>query len=62
MTATISALPEPGEPHVIMAWRRGSEGRKHLTGTALYAAQSGDLLARADATWITVDPSTVRPA
>ena len=62
MTATISALPEAGEPHVVMAWRRGSQGRKHHTGTALYAAGSGRLLARADATWITVDPSTVRPA
>lgn len=61
MTAQIDALPAVGEPHVVMAWRRGSEGRKHHTGTALYAA-SGALLARADATWITVDPTTVRPA
>ena len=62
MTASISSLPAVGEPHVIMAWRRGSQGRKHHTGTALYAAGSGALLARAEATWITVDPTTVRPA
>ncbi len=62
MTARILALPTVGEPHVVMAWRRGAEGRKHHTGTALYAARSGALLARAEATWITVDPTTVRPA
>lgn len=62
MTAQVLALPLVGEPHVVMAWRRGSEGRKHHTGTALYAEGSGRLLARADATWITVDPTTVRPA
>lgn len=61
MTAQITALPVVGAPHVVMAWRRGSEGRKHYTGTALYAAASGQLLARAEATWITVDPTTVRP-
>ena len=62
MTAQVTALPVVGEPHVVMAWRCGSEGRKHHTGTALYASRSGELLARAEATWITVDPATVRPA
>ena len=61
MTAQVSALPAVGEPHVVMAWRRGAEGRKHHSGTALYAAD-GRLLARADATWIAVDPTTIRPA
>jgi hypothetical protein len=60
MTAEVDALPAVGEEHVVMAWARGSEGRKHWCGTALYAAD-GRLLALADATWIAIDPSTVRP-
>jgi hypothetical protein len=59
-TAQVDALPRPGRPHVIMAWQRGAEGRKHLSGTALYSAD-GTLLAQAEATWIAVDPETVRP-
>jgi len=61
MTAQVTALPTPGEPHVVMAWRRGGEGRKHLSGTALYAAD-GRLLAQAEAVWIAIDPTAVRPA
>ena len=61
MTAQVMSLPAAGEPHVVMAWRRGAEGRKHHSGTALYAGD-GRLLARAEATWIAVDPTTIRPA
>ena len=61
MTAHVTALPVAGEEHVVMAWQRGDEGRKHLSGTALYAAD-GRLLAQAEATWIAIDPSGVRPA
>lgn len=61
MTAQVASLPAVGEPHVVMAWRWGAEGRKHLSGTALYAGD-GRLLARAEATWIAVDPTTIRPA
>ena len=61
MTAHVRELPAAGEPHVVMAWQRGAEGRKHLSGTALYAAD-GRLLAQAEATWIAVDPTAVRPA
>jgi hypothetical protein len=43
-----------------MAWQRGEQGRKHLSGTALYTAD-GRLLAQAEATWIAVVPTTVRP-
>ena len=60
MTARVAEMPAAGEPHVIMAWQRGSSGRKHLSGTALYAAD-GRLLAQAEATWIAVDPDTIRP-
>lgn len=60
MTAWVHELPTAGTPHVVMAWQRGAEGRKHHSGTALYAAD-GHLLAQAQATWIAIDPSTVRP-
>jgi hypothetical protein len=61
MTAQVGALPTPGEEHVVMAWPRGGEGRKYHSGTALYAAD-GRLLAQAEATWIAIDPTAVRPA
>ena len=60
MTARVRALPSPGRVHVVMAWQRGSEGRKHHSGSALYSPD-GTVLARAEATWIAVDPTSVRP-
>lgn len=60
MTARIHTLPTPGERHVILAWQRGAQGRKHLSGSALFSG-SGEVLARAEATWIAVDPASVRP-
>lgn len=44
-------LIRPGEPLCAVAWRIGSEGRKHFTGSALFDAE-GDVCARARATWI----------
>ena len=61
MTAQVGRLPEPGEPHVVMAWQRGAEGRKHFSATSLHGPD-GAILAAAQATWIAVDPSAVRPA
>lgn len=60
MSARIRALPAVGEAHVVLAWQRGSEGRKHHSGTALFSP-TGALLARAEATWIAVDPASIRP-
>ena len=60
MAARVHGLPTPGEPHVVLAWQRGSEGRKHRSGSALFSA-TGELLARAEATWIAVDPTSIRP-
>ncbi len=58
MTATVLALPAPGTDVVTLGWERGRDGRKHYCGTALY---DGDrLLGHAEATWIAVDPGTVR--
>ena len=60
MTASIRELPAAGEPHVVMAWPRGQDGRKYYSGTCLYAAD-GHLLAQADAVWISVNAATFRP-
>ena len=42
---------QPGEPHVVVGWTTGGEGRKVHTATALHAAD-GTLLARSRSTWI----------
>jgi hypothetical protein len=60
MTARVTGLPGVGEPHVVLAWQRGGEGRKHHSGSALFSP-GGELLARAEATWIAVDPASIRP-
>jgi hypothetical protein len=60
MTASIRALPKVGQPHVVMAWPRGQDGRKYYSGTCLYTGQ-GRLLAQAEAVWIAVDAKAVRP-
>ena len=51
LTARVDRVPEAGEDCVVVAWRLGSEGRKHAAGTALYA-ESGELLGLARALWI----------
>jgi len=51
MTTAVRDLPTVGEPHVVMAWPRGQEGRKYYSGTCLYAVD-GRLLAQAEAVWI----------
>ena len=45
----------PGEPHVVVGWTTGGEGRKVHTATALHAAD-GTVLAVARATWFVVPP------
>jgi hypothetical protein len=51
MAAEIDRLPTPGEPHVVVGWRIGEDGRKRYAGSALLTAD-GDVLARARSTWI----------
>ncbi|NHA67956.1 hypothetical protein [Phycicoccus flavus] len=61
MTAQVFVRPEPGALAVVTAWQRGADGRRHRSATMLHVG--GELLARAEATWITVaDPAAVRPA
>ncbi len=43
----------PGQPHVVVGWTTGREGRKTFTGTALYDA-AGACLAVARSTWLTL--------
>jgi hypothetical protein len=43
----------PGEPHVVVGWTTGGEGRKVHTATALRAAD-GTLLALSWSTWLEV--------
>jgi hypothetical protein len=53
MTCRIDASPVAGQTYVVQGWLRGGEGRKVLTGSALYDA-AGAVLAVAEATWITL--------
>ncbi len=56
MTARVDALPEVGEPHVVVGGARGSEGRKTFTASTLYDA-GGRVVAVAEHTWFAVDPA-----
>jgi hypothetical protein len=51
MAAEIDRLPAPREPHVIVGWRVGEDGRKRFAGSVLLTAE-GEVLARARSTWI----------
>ena len=57
---TLAVLPPVGAPTVVVAAPRGTQGRKFHCASALYAVD-GRLLARAEATWLAIDPTTVRP-
>ena len=47
MAARIDRLPAPGEPHVVLGWRVGEDGRKRYAGSALLTADGEVLAARA---------------
>jgi hypothetical protein len=53
LTASIDRLPEIDEPLVVIGWPIGSDGRKHFAGSAV-AAGSGEIVARAAATWVEI--------
>ncbi len=55
MTATVDDLPVVGEPHVVTAERRGSEGRRTFTAATLHDSD-GRIVGRAAHTWVAVDP------
>jgi hypothetical protein len=59
MATEIDRLPTPGEPHVVIGWRVGEDGRKRFAGSALLTAE-GEVLARSRSTWIV--PTGTGPA
>lgn len=61
MTARIVALPDVGQPYVVVGLLRALDGRKAFAASALYDAD-GALLAHAESTWLQIDPAAVRPA
>lgn len=60
MTGRVLSTPRVGQRCVIVGQVRSVEGRKAFTATALYS-DAGELFAHAEATWLTVDPASVRP-
>jgi hypothetical protein len=61
MTASLAALPAPGDECVVIAWPGGRDGRKLLAGTALLGP-GGTVLAAARAVWLTVPRPAAAPA
>jgi hypothetical protein len=53
MTASLAALPAPGDECRVVAWPDGADGRKLTAGSALLGP-AGEVLAVATALWITV--------
>jgi hypothetical protein len=58
MTAQVDACPEAGDRCVVVGRRLSAQGRKTFTASTAYDGE-GRILGRADAVWITVDPSRV---
>jgi len=58
MRARIAELPEVGVRHRVVAWPIGADGRKLAAGSALLSP-SGEVLAAARTTWITVPAPAV---
>jgi len=56
--ATVASVPSVGERCVVVGHARGIDGRKGFTDSALYG-EDGRLLARAEQTWIAVDPAAI---
>ena len=56
MTAQVLRRPRPSEGLLVTGRLDAHESRKHLTSTALYTRE-GELLGRAEQTWIDVDVS-----
>ena len=55
ITALVDALPQVGEPHVVIGRLLGAKGRKRMTATTIYDSDDR-VLARAEHVWVTVDP------
>ncbi len=60
MTASYDRLPLVGQPYVVVGELVGTQGRKSFTASAIYDPR-GNRLARAEHTWIAVDPAAFSP-
>lgn len=60
LAARIERPLDAGEPCVVVGWPIESAGRRHRTGTAVFA-QDGELVARAEATWVALRPESGAP-
>lgn len=54
LTAEVCGQTKPGDKCIVIGWKIGDDGRKHFSGSAVYG-ENGDLVAKAKATWITID-------
>ena len=55
LTVEILSEVQCGAEYILAGWQVDHQGRKHLTGSALFDA-NGNTLAQAQATWIVIDP------
>lgn len=53
ITARIDRLATSGEPHIAIGWPLGGEGRKLLSGSAVFTA-AGELVACSSQVWISI--------
>jgi hypothetical protein len=56
LAARLAGSVVGGEPHVVVGWRIGEEGRKRYAGSAIFTAD-GDLRAYARSTWLVPKPA-----
>jgi hypothetical protein len=56
LCARVDATVSPSDRCVVIGWRMGVDGRKHIAGTAVFA-ESGRVVAMGRATWIEVSAS-----
>lgn len=56
IAARVDALPEVGEPHVVVGREIATQGRKTFTASTIYDADDR-IVARARHTWIAIDPA-----
>ena len=56
LAARIDERPTPDEPHVVLGWPLGADGRKRFAGSAIVSAD-GRPIARARSTWLVPRPA-----
>lgn len=59
MHAGVHRRPGPGEPLIAAGWMISKNGRKRISGSAIWS-RDGEVLARAVASWIALTPDQLR--